>query len=57
VRGPVTVHRRDNVCALVLVCPRAGEDTVTASLYLDAHGKSLASALLGTELEGAPGAR
>ncbi|MCK9870529.1 AtuA-related protein [Nocardiopsis dassonvillei] len=57
VRGPVTVHRMDNVCALVLVCPRAGEDTVTTSLYLDAHGKSLASVLLGMELEGAPGAR
>lgn len=56
-RGPVTVRRMDGVCAPALVCPRAGEDTVTASLYLDAHGKSLASALLGMGLEEAPGAR
>ncbi|GAB3213827.1 AtuA-related protein [Marinactinospora thermotolerans] len=46
VTGEVVRHRMDNVGALVFVCRRADEDTVTTSLYLDAHGKSLSSALL-----------
>ena len=50
VRGPVEVHRMDHVRALVLVCARASDDTVTTSLHLDAHGKTLASVLLGTEV-------
>ncbi|WP_049572826.1 hypothetical protein [Nocardiopsis sp. SBT366] len=54
-RGPVTVHRMDNVHALILVCARASDDTVTTSLYLDAHGKTLAAELLGMEVTGVPG--
>ncbi|RKS09553.1 hypothetical protein DFP74_5292 [Nocardiopsis sp. Huas11] len=54
VTGPVTVHRLDRLPALLLVCARACEDTVTTSLYLDTHGKSLGSVLLGLPLE--PGA-
>lgn len=46
VTGPVVRHRMDNVGALLFVCPRAGDDTVTTSLYLDSHGKTLSSALL-----------
>lgn len=45
-RGPLTVHRLDTVNALVLVFARASEDTVTTSLHLDSHGKTLASLLL-----------
>ncbi len=44
--GPVVRHRMDNVDALIFTCPRAADDTVTTSLHIDAHGKSLASALL-----------
>ncbi|MBV2363294.1 hypothetical protein ACFPZ0_25825 [Streptomonospora nanhaiensis] len=57
VAGPVVRHRLDNLAALIFVCPRAPEDTVTTSLHLDAHGKSLSSALLELEVEvpGAPG--
>lgn len=50
VTGPVTVHRLDRLPALLLVCARAWEDTVTTSLYLDTHGKSLGSVLLGLPL-------
>lgn len=49
-RGPLTVHRMDAVHTLVLVFARAPEDTVTTSLYLDTHGKTLASLLLGAEI-------
>jgi hypothetical protein len=44
--GEVVRHRLDNVGALIFVCPRGGDDTVTTSLWLDAHGKALSSALL-----------
>lgn len=50
VRGPVEVHRMDNVHALVVVCARASDDTVTTSTHLDTHGKTLASVLLGAEI-------
>lgn len=56
VAGDVVRHRLDNLPALIFVCPRAADDTVTTSLYLDAHGKSLSSALLELELELQPGA-
>lgn len=49
-RGPLTVHRLDSVHALVLVFARSSEDTVTTSLHVDTHGKTLASLLLGTEI-------
>lgn len=54
VRGPVSVHRLDTVHALVIVCTRSSEDTVTTSTHLDAHGKTLASVLLGTEVPAPP---
>ena len=46
-RGPLTVHRMDSVHALVLVFARSSKDTVTTSLHVDTHGKTLASLLLG----------
>ncbi|MBE2997726.1 hypothetical protein IDM40_03240 [Nocardiopsis sp. HNM0947] len=49
-RGPLTVHRLDAVHTLVLVFARAPEDTVTTSLHLDTHGKTLATVLLGAEV-------
>ncbi|GAA3742531.1 hypothetical protein HDA32_003272 [Spinactinospora alkalitolerans] len=51
VSGEVVRHRLDNVHALIFVCPRAGDDTVTTSLHLDTHGKSLGSALLELTIE------
>ncbi|GAB3454098.1 hypothetical protein GCM10027570_33810 [Streptomonospora sediminis] len=51
VAGEVVRHRLDNLPALIFVCPRAGDDTVTTSLFLDAHGKSLGPALLELEVE------
>ncbi|GAA1768729.1 MULTISPECIES: hypothetical protein [Streptomonospora] len=54
VSGDVVRHRLDNLPALIFVCPRAADDTVTTSLFLDSHGKSLSSALLELELD-APG--
>ena len=50
VRGPVEVHRMDNVHALIVVCARASDDTVTTSAHLYTHGKTLASVLLGAEI-------
>ncbi|PSK99353.1 hypothetical protein CLV63_10376 [Murinocardiopsis flavida] len=49
--GPVVRHRMDGVHALIFVCPRDADDTVTSSLHLDTHGKSLSSALLQMEIE------
>lgn len=51
IAGDVVRHRLDNLPALIFVCPRAADDTVTTSLFLDAHGKSLSSALLELEFE------
>ncbi|MDA2803177.1 AtuA-related protein [Nocardiopsis suaedae] len=48
--GEVVRHRMDGVGALLFVCPRAPGDTVTESLRLDAHGKSMSSALLEMEI-------
>lgn len=55
-RGPLTVHRLDPVHALVLVFARSSQDTVTTSLHLDTHGKTLASLLLGAVVPLPPGA-
>jgi hypothetical protein len=44
--GEVVRHRMDNLAALLFVCRRAPGDTVTTSLYLDAHAKGLSSELL-----------
>lgn len=55
--GPVVRHRMDRVRALIFVCPRAADDTVTSSLHLDAHGKSLSSALLQMEIDVGNGVR
>ena len=50
VRGPVRIHRMDGLHALVVVCEREPEDTVTTSTHLDTHGKTLASVLLGARV-------
>ncbi|WP_433170226.1 AtuA-related protein [Actinoallomurus sp. CA-150999] len=46
VHGHVLRHEMPNLPALLFVCRRDPDDTVTASLYLDTHAKSLSSALL-----------
>jgi hypothetical protein len=46
IRGRVIRHEMPNLPALLFVCQRNPQDTVTASLYLDTHAKSLSSALL-----------
>lgn len=56
-RGPLTVHRMDSVHALVLVFARSSKDTVTTSLHVDTHGKTLASLLLGVEISLPPEAQ
>lgn len=44
--GGVVRHEMPNIPALLFVCERAAGDTVTVSTSLDAHAKSLSSALL-----------
>ncbi|MBR8743249.1 hypothetical protein [Nocardiopsis sp. MG754419] len=56
VRGPVEVHRVDGLRALIVVCARAWDDTVTTSVHLDTHGKTLAGRLLGARVA-LPGGR
>jgi hypothetical protein len=51
VKGDVVRYELDNICALNFVLHRALGGGVTRSLALDAHGKSLSSALLDLELE------
>ncbi len=46
ISGTVTRHEMPNLPGLLFVCERSPRDTVTSSLYLDAHSKSLSSALL-----------
>jgi hypothetical protein len=46
VTAPVTRFELDGLTTLLFVCPRLPGDSVTTSLHLDAHGKSLSSALL-----------
>jgi len=50
VHGEVVRYTLPNLGALNFVLTRAPGDTVTRSLALDAHGKSLSSALLGMEI-------
>jgi hypothetical protein len=54
VEGPVVRHEMPNLPALLFVCQRSTHDTVTASLLLDAHGKTLSSALLEMLIERSP---
>jgi hypothetical protein len=44
--GGVVRHEMPNIPALLFVCERAPGDTVTLSTALDAHAKSVSSALL-----------
>jgi hypothetical protein len=37
--------------ALTFICARAGTDSVTTSLHLDGHGKTMSSALLEMQIE------
>jgi hypothetical protein len=52
VTGPVTRYELPNVHGLNFVMQGALGGGVTRSLALDAHGKSLGSALLNMEIEG-----
>lgn len=54
VAGPVVRYTLPRIGALNFVLERALAGGVTRSLALDAHGKSLSSALLDLELEDAP---
>jgi hypothetical protein len=51
VAGGVVRHEMPNLPALLFVCERSTQDTVTASLHLDTHAKSLSSALLELVIE------
>lgn len=55
VRGDVTRHELPALGALTFVLERALGGGVTRSLALDAHGKSLGSALLSMEIPDADG--
>ena len=52
--GEVVRYTMPTVGALNFVLRRAGGDAVTRSLALDAHGKSLSSALLDMEIPDEP---
>jgi hypothetical protein len=49
--GEVTRYEMPKLAALMFVCGRAGTDTVTTSLHIDGHGKTLSSALLELEID------
>lgn len=49
--GEVTRYEMPKLAALMFVCGRASTDTVTTSLHIDGHGKTLSSALLQLEIE------
>jgi hypothetical protein len=51
VGGEVRRFELPQLCALQFVCERSLSGGVTTSLSLDAHGKSLSSALLELEIE------
>lgn len=51
IKGNVTRFEVPNVGALQFVCEQALAGGVTTSLAMDAHGKSLSSALLEMEIE------
>lgn len=48
---PVKRYELDGLHTLLFICRRRPGDSVTTSLYLDAHGKSLSSALLEMTVE------
>ena len=50
ITGPVTRYRVPNLCGLNFVLQRRPTDSVTRSLRLDAHGKSLSSLMLSLEI-------
>jgi hypothetical protein len=47
---PATRHCVPNLCGLIFVLQRRPTDSVTRSLRLDAHGKSLSSLMLSLEI-------
>lgn len=49
--GEVTRYEMPKLAALMFVCVRASTDTVTTSLHVDGHGKTLSSALLELEID------
>jgi hypothetical protein len=49
--GEVTRHEMPRLSALMFVCSRNATDSVTTSLHLDGHGKTLSSALLEMEID------
>ncbi len=51
VRGEIRRYELPNLGALQFVCDNALAGGVTTSLALDAHGKSLSSALLEMEID------
>lgn len=50
IAGPVVRYCVPNLCALNFVLQRSATDSVTRSLRLDAHGKSLSSLMLSLDL-------
>lgn len=48
--GEITRYEMPKLAALMFVCARTSTDTVTTSLHVDGHGKSLSSALLELEI-------
>jgi hypothetical protein len=46
VTGPVTRFEMPNARTLIFVCNRKPGDSVTTSLHMDGHGKTLSSRLL-----------
>ena len=50
IAGPVIRYCVPNLCALNFVLQRRATDSVTRSLRLDAHGKSLSSLMLSLEI-------
>ena len=54
VRGDVVRYALPGIGALNFVMQRPAGDSVTRSLALDAHGKSLSSALLDLEIDDEP---
>jgi hypothetical protein len=57
IRGEVVRYALPGIGALNFVMQRPAGDTVTRTLALDAHGKSLSSAMLDLEIEDEPGER
>jgi hypothetical protein len=49
--GDVVRYELPKLPALTFVCSRAGSDSVTTSLHVDGHGKTMSSALLEMEID------